>query len=780
MRKDLVQIVQEHQTLTRQETLRQEQHLLNLHAISSRISGIADLDRLLDEFVQLASAAFESTNTLIYLTDESEEEFHLVASSHPVTPEMEKRRFRIESEGITSRLTGTRIPFLICEDNQGDLCMTSAPGILSTMVAPMSVGGRVVGLLSVESDRQHAFDEQDARLLTILGNHAAAAIEAIRTVHESQANAMALEQRANNLVLINRISTALSSSLDAYEILNMTVQHLVGLLDIDYGNVLALEQDGRHAQVIAEHPVQPLADTRLLLPPLPSARPVLELGIPYPIETGMEHPLSMALQRAAPAVTFRSLLLVSLLARRELIGILLLASFDRPRSFSEEEMEICQTVASQAAVAVANARLLQDVQQQRHALTRRSEELTEATGKLDAILKNIADGLVVTDQVGRIILSNPAFGEMADVSSPRSLNGHLLAEVFPVAGLFPLVSRALEMPGRISTENLELPDGRVLKTSSTALRIPPPILEPQKEERIAGVVTVLRDITHEVEVDRMKTDFISAVSHELRSPLTSILGFTNLIQRDLRHRVYPYTAFSDEAHQIVDRILANLSIIEEQGQRLTRLINDVLDLAKIESGRIEWPMEDTNLTEVVHSAVTAASGLAKDKHLPIHVNLPPSDLPFVRGHRDRLIQVITNLLSNSIRFTEQGQITVSGEQLCVPGGEGLPLNALPPGDWVILRITDTGIGIPAEEIPHLFEKFTQAGDTLTEKPAGTGLGLAISKEIIEHHGGRIWVESEPGHGSTFSFILPAAPLQTTDATALASEPQAENQHAEEE
>jgi signal transduction histidine kinase len=443
-------------------------------------------------------------------------------------------------------------------------------------------------------------------------------------------------------------------------------------------------------------------------------------------------------------------------------------------------MEICQTVASQAAVAVANARLLQDVQQQRHALTRRSEELTEATGKLDAILNNIADGLVVTDQVGRIMLSNPAFGEMANVSSPRSPDGHLLAEVFPVAGLFPLVSRALEMPGRIATENLELPDGRVLKTSSTALRIPPPILEAQKEERIAGVVTVLRDITHEVEVDRMKTDFISAVSHELRSPLTSILGFTNLIQRDFRRRVYPHIATDDETHQIADRILANLSTIEEQGQRLTRLINDVLDLAKIESGRIEWPMEDTNLTEVVHSAVSAASGLAKDKRLPIHVQLPPSGLPFVRGHRDRLIQVITNLLSNSIRFTEQGHITVSGEQLTVPGEEAFPLNSLPPGDWVILHITDTGVGIPAEEIPHLFEKFTQVGDTLTEKPAGTGLGLAISKEIIEHHGGRIWVESEPGYGSTFSFILPAAPLQTKETTALASWPQAENQHAEEE
>jgi len=608
----------------------------------------------------------------------------------------------------------------------------------------------------------------------------------------NRANAMALEQQAHNLMLINRISTTLTSSLDAHEILHLTVQHLVEFSGIDYGSMLILEQDGQHVRIVAEHPTRQLGDLRLALPHLPSVQRALELGIPYTVEDATNHPLLDPVQKESPLLKFRSLLLVPLAARREMIGILLLASLDQPRAFSDEEMDICQMVASQAAVAVANARLLQDIQQQRHALTRKSQELTETSSKLDAILNNIADGLVVTDPTGRIILSNPAFREMAGLPPARSLHGRLLAESFPVAGLQPLAAQALKVPGQVFTDNLALPDGRVLKTSATALRIPPPILETERREKIAGVVNILRDITHEVEVDRMKTDFISAVSHELRSPLTAIMGFADLIQRDFRRWIVPHATSDEKTSQIADRILDNLAIIETQSQHLTQLINDVLDIAKIEAGRVEWLMDDTDLAEVIQSAVIATTALAKEKDLPIRVYLPADGLPPVWGHLDRLVQVMTNLLSNAIKFTEQGQIQISGCRLQVsrdgtiqpetlraePQNKALNLEpeTLSPGEWVMVSVADTGIGIPAEEIPRIFEKFTQVGDTLTEKPEGTGLGLSICKEIIEHHRGRIWVESEPGKGSTFSFALPAA-LSQAEAPGRAgfAEPRGLNQ-----
>ena len=453
-------------------------------------------------------------------------------------------------------------------------------------------------------------------------------------------------------------------------------------------------------------------------------------------------------------------------------------------------------MAGQAAVAVANARLLQDVEQQKRALSRKTQELTKESSKLDAILSNIADGLVVTDLTGRIILSNPVFREMAGLPVDRSLRGFLLAGYFPVTELQSLVSRAQEEPGQVLTDNLELPGGQVLKASATAMRLRPTLLDPAQEEQIAGVATVLRDITHEVEVDRMKTDFISAVSHELRSPLTAILGFTSLIRRDINRSLSPYMeSESDEkSGRIIERTLENLTIIENESERLTRLVNDLLDIARMEAGKMKWRMDETNLGQVIESAITVTAALVEEKGLSIRVYLPPDGLPLIYGHRDRLVQVMTNLLSNAIKFTGRGRIEVRGWGLDVDNGGLHTSGPVPPvyadnehpaadnehpaadnehparedatarsvlsdlqlseGKWAVVSVIDTGIGIPADSLSFIFEKFTQVGETLTERPKGTGLGLAICKEIVEGHKGRIWADSEEGKGSLFSFALP--------------------------
>jgi signal transduction histidine kinase len=645
------------------------------------------------------------------------------------------------------------------------------------IVTPMFVGGRLVGLFEVESDRPDTFKKQDLQMMTSLANQAAAAIEAARLLKKSRANALALGQWARNLMTINRVAATLASSLDAYEILNMTVQHLVELSGIDYGSALILERDGQHGRIIIEHPDRQLTNLRLSLSRLSSARETLETGTPYAIEEAEDYLLIEPLKKQSPSLDVRSLLLVPLVARGDMIGILLLAALDQAQTFSSEVMDICQTVASQAAVAVANARLMQDIQQQKHALLLKSQELAEESSKLDAILNNIADGLVVTDPNGRIILNNPAFCKMAGLPVVNILPGHLLAESFSVTGLQPLADQALESPGHIFTDNLELEDGRVLKTTATALRLHPTGLEPEKGKQTAGVVIVLRDITHEVEVDRMKTDFIAAVSHELRSPLTSILGFASLIQRDLERRIVPCAGDDEAIGQAADRMSQNLTIIENESMRLTRLINDMLDVAKMEAGRMEWRMDETDLTEVIGQAVATTFALAEGKGLSIRVQLPDNDLPTVWADRDRLVQVMTNLLNNAIKFTGQGQIEVRGWTLEVKG-ETLQRNGPSPpsygpataaqntladlqfldGKWVTVSITDTGVGIRPEDMPHAFEKFRQVGDPLTDHVDGTGLGLSICKEIIEHHGGHIWAESEQGKGSTFSFALLVKPF----------------------
>jgi signal transduction histidine kinase len=277
------------------------------------------------------------------------------------------------------------------------------------------------------------------------------------------------------------------------------------------------------------------------------------------------------------------------------------------------------------------------------------------------------------------------------------------------------------------------------------------------------VVTVLRDITQEVEMARMKDEFVSMVSHELRTPLTSVLGFARLIHKQFTRTLQPRIAIDDEKGQgAARRVLANLEIIVAEGERLTRLINNVLDLAKMESGRVEWEMVQVTLGEIIVSSVSAARSLARQKGLTIEVDVAEG-LPPLDGDRDRLVQVVTNLLSNAIKFTDTGQITVRA-WLLAPG-DSIPPFGVRQADvdlgWpasaplLAVSVTDTGIGIAEADLPKVFEKFHQVRDrnSETQRP-GTGLGLSICRQIVTHHGGHIWVESRPGQGSRFVFTLP--------------------------
>jgi signal transduction histidine kinase/ActR/RegA family two-component response regulator len=363
----------------------------------------------------------------------------------------------------------------------------------------------------------------------------------------------------------------------------------------------------------------------------------------------------------------------------------------------------------------------------------------------------MADGLLVTHPSGCIVLANPAletlFGRPADL-----LVGTQAATALPLPGLARLLAQAAVRPGQVCTEDMSL-DTRILRASASAL------LDG------SAVITVLRDVTREKEVDRMKTEFVSTVSHELRAPLTSVLGFTKLINRTMERDVVPLIpADHSRGQRAMQRIHENLGIIVTEGERLTRLINDVLDISKMESGRVDWHDQTLDLLPVIRQAAENVHTLAAAKGLPIGLQLPES-LPTLWADADRLLQVVTNLLSNAIKFTDQGEITLRARVL--QAGEranGWVTPAAWPGG-ILVGIQDTGVGIPPEAIGHLFQRFHQVESTLGNRPKGTGLGLAICREIISHYGGSIWAESEVGVGSCFSFALPLAPLAATEEAA---------------
>ncbi len=230
------------------------------------------------------------------------------------------------------------------------------------------------------------------------------------------------------------------------------------------------------------------------------------------------------------------------------------------------------------------------------------------------------------------------------------------------------------------------------------------------------------------ELDRMKDDFVSTVTHELRTPLTSIRAFSEILH--------------DKPDLAVEERQRFLSIVIQESERLTRLINQVLDLAKLESGRAEWQVGDVDVKSVVEDSVAATSQLfgGKDVALTVDVRAGPA-----AGARR----------SRPPRAGADQPAVQRGEVRRVPAAVASRVRVATEGRDVTVRVTDNGPGVAPADQRMIFEKFRQAGDTLTEKPQGTGLGLPISRQIVEHLGGRLWVESVPGQGATFAFALPA-------------------------
>jgi hypothetical protein len=229
------------------------------------------------------------------------------------------------------------------------------------------------------------------------------------------------------------------------------------------------------------------------------------------------------------------------------------------------------------------------------------------------------------------------------------------------------------------------------------------------------------------ELDRLKDDFVSTVTHELRTPLTSIRAFSEILHDNPDLEASERNRF--------------LTIVLQESERLSRLINQVLDLAKLEAGRAEWQVTEVDLVSVIDDCVTTTSQLFRDKDVELTTRLRPG-VPPVRGDRDRLVQVLLNLISNAVKFV-------------APGTGHVAIELRRDGDEVLCAVSDNGPGIRPEDQRVVFEKFRQGGDAMTDRPQGTGLGLAISRQIVEHLGGRLWVASEPGRGATFTFALPA-------------------------
>ncbi len=326
--------------------------------------------------------------------------------------------------------------------------------------------------------------------------------------------------------------------------------------------------------------------------------------------------------------------------------------------------------------------------------------------KMEAILSNIQDGVIVLDDNHRILMVNHAVREIFHLNG-RELNGKILEEAIPNADLLALINRSSSEPLKYHEVNFD--DGRVYN----AQYAPIPSV---------GAAVSMQDISYLKELDRLKSDFIHTVSHDLRSPLTAVLGYAELIERT--------GPLNENQQEFLRRLQGSI-------HHITSLVNDLLDLGRLESG-FDTRREMVMIDDVLKYALDMFDSEIQKKQIRLTTNIDPEIQP-LRANPIRIRQMIDNLVGNAIKYT--------------PQGGRVRVDLFMQDNQIIFKVTDSGPGIPPEEHSRVFEKFFRASNA-PDGVQGSGLGLAIVKSIVESHQGRVWVESEVGKGSAFTVILP--------------------------
>lgn len=420
---------------------------------------------------------------------------------------------------------------------------------------------------------------------------------------------------------------------------------------------------------------------------------------------------------------------IPLVTREETIGVWLLGRRDPDDFYPQNDIDLLQTLANQMAPVIENIRLYEALQQ--HA-DRLAEEVAERTSELraekdraQAVLDSAGEGIFFTDPDGVILYANPAMAHQSGYSSDE-LQGKNL-ELWQVEE--DAVGAYREMWTAIYTGNewggemmLACKDGIFRDVSLVIAPIP------SEDGKLTGFVGVQSDISKLKEVDRVKSNIISSVSHELKTPLTTIKTYLMLIQRGKPEKRENY-----------------LAILNRESDRLATIIEDLLDLSSLEAGKIPSTLAPVNLSNIIEDVVFSCQPQALQKQMQVLLDLDP-DLPLALADSHQMEQVLTNLLINALNYTqEQGQIILTTEQRLISGKS-----------LVGFKVADNGPGISVTDMPHLFDRFYRGDAALASGAPGTGLGLAICKEIIDRHNGKIEVESQLGQGTTFSVWLSVA------------------------
>jgi PAS domain S-box-containing protein len=618
------------------------------------------------------------------------------------------------------------------------------------LVPLYAASGQVLGILSLDDpvDKLRPTAETIASV-DFLANQTAIALENARLYEEVRGFAAELERRVEkrtqDLALerdrvraLLQITTELATSLDLDRVLHRALELVSEAAGASQGAIFLLDQ------ITGELTFQASLGQ-------PDSLPAEGRRIPFKRGEGLIGWMIQHRQSAIVADTqtderwtpipelegaHRSVLAAPLFTGEDVWGVLTLFG-PTPNLFTEGQLQLVETAAAQVSPSIYNAELYKLIREQSEQLGSMMRAEREETAKTVSMLESVADGVMVVDAEGQVILFNAAAERMFELER-RQIVGQSISKFISMWG------KAGEIWGPAVEEWARSPEDSVHGQQSfedrlefgekvISVHLAPVIYTTSGLPSFLGTVSIFRDITRDVELDRMQREWVSTVSHELRTPMTSIKGYADLL-------------VLGAVGQISESQREFLNIIKNNADRLSVLVNDLLDISRIETGRLKLDIKPIDPYEVVETVVNNLYGRREQEGKEIDIQAEmPEGLPLMQGDIDRVTQILTNLLDNAFNYTPSG------------GSITILARAVPARRAVRISVVDTGIGISREDQVKILDRFYRSDHPDVQRVSGTGLGLAIVNHLVEMHNGQLSIHSDGvGKGSTFSFTLPIA------------------------
>ena len=552
--------------------------------------------------------------------------------------------------------------------------------------------------------------DAEGRLISLTGT--------LRDITDRKEAEAALAQRNRELAVLNEIGQTLSASRDLDEVLAMVLEEMRHLLGIVASSIWLIEFDtGVLVCRMASGSKRDVVRGWRLAPGEGIAGWVAQHNRYLIVGDTQQDQRHFKAVDDQTGIHTRSILSVPLRLEDRVIGVL--QTLDtRVNRFSTEDLKVLEPLAAWASIAIENAQVHQELERR---VQERTVELQEQYARLRAILRSTTDGIVVTDAAGNILQANPvAQAWLSQTLAPQE--AEQLCET-----IRDVVRDSLNPKNESTVTLLEL-TGLDLELNGAPVAAPAREAQGTAPLDAARAVVAIHDVSHLKALERMKTDFIENLSHELRTPISAIKAYADLMQRGRPERREEY----------IDRLM-------QQADWQAQLIERILQISRIDAGRVEMHPEPTSLNHALSYVEERFKSQAEDKKLLLEVHPAPENV-IALVDPSQLEVILDNLLSNALRYTPEGGRIALSTGLRKDDGR----------TWAVITVADTGIGIPEDELPHIFDRFFRGDLPKEEQISGTGLGLVIVRQLVALHGGQITVESQEGEGTTFTVELPLA------------------------